>query len=194
MLIYLIVGVIAGIIGANMAKSRKQNPAIWFIVCFIFPIAVFGLLFIEKKEDLNDEKATKVIEQENKFSISFQMKNEESWLNLKIKLFEFYKQQNIENIISDKENSWMLGSNESPGYIEAKIDNNVITVVSFKLSKPDISIIESETKQKESPQPKESKQSTEVDTTAKLIDLANMLDKGLLSKEEFEKMKKELIR
>ena len=55
------------------------------------------------------------------------------------------------------------------------IHDDIITIVSFKLPTPDISIIES-------------------DTTAKLIELANMLEKGLLSKEEFEKMKKDLIK
>jgi len=208
MFLYFIVGVIAGIIGANMAKSRDQNPALWFVVCSIFPIAVFGLLFIEEKADefkntssetkinedefKNTSSETKINEDEDKFSVSFQTKNEDSWSNIKVKLLKFYKQYNIEDIISDKEKSWMIGSSEIPGYIEAKLDNDIITIVSFKLPKPDVSIIESETKKKETH--KTNSQSSESDITVKLIELANMLEKGLLSKEEFEKMKKDLIK
>jgi len=194
MFMYFIVGVIAGIIGANMAKSRDQNPALWFVVCFIFPIAVFGLLFIEKKADefTNTNNETKINEDEDKFTVSFQAKNEDSWSNVKVKLLKFYKQYNIEDIISDKEKSWMIGSSEIPGYIEAKLDNDIITIVSFKLPKPDVSIIESETKKKETH--KTNSQSSKSDITVKLIELANMLEKGLLSKEEFEKMKKDLIK
>ena len=51
MIFYFIIGLIAGIIGAMMSKERGQNPALWFIVCFIFPIAIVGLFFIEKKRN-----------------------------------------------------------------------------------------------------------------------------------------------
>lgn len=46
--IYLIVGIVAGLIGVSMASGRGQNQAVWFIVCFLFPIALIGLLFVPK--------------------------------------------------------------------------------------------------------------------------------------------------
>lgn len=56
--VYLIVGLIAGIIGADIAKKKGQNPAIWFILCFLFPIAIVGLFFIgdEQKNTIIDAK------------------------------------------------------------------------------------------------------------------------------------------
>jgi len=50
MIIYLLIGIGAGILGAKMAQKREQNPALWFVIGFIIPIAIVGLLFIKVKE------------------------------------------------------------------------------------------------------------------------------------------------
>lgn len=47
--IYLAVGIMAGIIGAGVARNRGQNPAAWGIVCFIIPIALLFLFFIPEE-------------------------------------------------------------------------------------------------------------------------------------------------
>ncbi|QHG91422.1 zinc ribbon domain-containing protein [Sulfurimonas sp. CVO] len=128
-------------------------------------------------------------EDNDKFKISFQIKNENSWNNIKTKLFAYYKKQNIENIISEKEMSWMLGGNEGvKGYIQATLNEDIIIIESFKLPKPDIEIINSETKQKE-----EEKTVQKNNSTDKLIELGKLLEKELITKEEFEEEKKKIL-
>jgi len=138
---------------------------------------------------INDIIETTIQEDNDKFKISFQIKNENSWDVIKTKLFVYYKKQNIENIISDKEMSWMLGGDEGvKGYIQATLNEDIITIESFKLLKPDIDIINSETKQKE-----EEKTVQKNNSTDKLIELGKLLEKDLITKEEFDKEKKKIL-
>lgn len=57
MIVYLIVGIMAGVLGANMAQKRKQNPALWFVIGLVLPIAIVGLLFIGKVNQGKEEDA-----------------------------------------------------------------------------------------------------------------------------------------
>jgi uncharacterized membrane protein YeaQ/YmgE (transglycosylase-associated protein family) len=49
-LIYLIVGIVAGLFAGKVAKKKEQNPAIWFVVCFLLPIALIGLFLLDDVE------------------------------------------------------------------------------------------------------------------------------------------------
>lgn len=131
-----------------------------------------------------------ITEEDNeRFKISFQIKDENSWNNLKTKLFAYYRKLNIENIISNKEMSWMLGGNEGvKGYIQATLKKDIVIIESFKLPKPDIEIINTEAKQQE-----DRKIIQESDSTDKLIELGKLLKNDLITKEEFEIEKKKIL-
>jgi len=89
-----------------------------------------------------------ILENNNqKFEVRFEIKDKNSWDNVKLKLLEFYKQYDIEKVISDKEKSWMLGSDTIKGYVEATLSDSIITITSFKFPEPDMSIIKSETRE-----------------------------------------------
>lgn len=38
LIVYIVVGVIFAVIGAKMARSRQRDPAIWAVICFLFPL------------------------------------------------------------------------------------------------------------------------------------------------------------
>ncbi len=93
------------------------------------------------------ENELEISKDDNKNIITFEIKNDDSWNNIKLKMSNFYKQYNIDKVISDKENSWMLGSDKIAGYLEVKLDKNIITITRFKLPELDMSIIKSEMKE-----------------------------------------------
>ncbi len=123
------------------------------------------------------------------FKISFPIKDENSWVNTKTKLWAFYKKHNINNIISDNEKSWFIKGEEGiEGYVKATLNDNIITIESFKLLKPDTSLIDAETKQKY-----KEKISQTGNSTDRLIELGKLFEKELISKEEFEEEKKKIL-
>ncbi len=48
-LLYLLIGIIAGIFGAKIAKKKGRDSTLWVIICFLFPKALIGLDFLPKK-------------------------------------------------------------------------------------------------------------------------------------------------
>ena len=50
-LFYLIIGIVAGLFAGKVAKRKGQNPAIWFVVCFLIPIAMIGLFLLDDVEE-----------------------------------------------------------------------------------------------------------------------------------------------
>lgn len=140
----------------------------------------------------NSKTSTKkifTIADENDFKISFPIKDENSWENVKTKLWAFYKKHNIDNIIGDKEKSWFIQEGEDIGnYANATLNDNIITIESFNLPKPDASIIASETKQEHKEEISQTGNSTD-----KLIELGKLFEKELITKEEFEEEKKKIL-
>lgn len=49
LVIYLIVGLISGLIGASVAGAKGKNSAAWGVICFFLPIALL-FLFMSKDE------------------------------------------------------------------------------------------------------------------------------------------------
>jgi hypothetical protein len=192
-LVYFIVGLIAGVIGANMAKKRDQNPALWFVICFLVPIALLGLFFIEKKvteeefENISGESF-----KDNTYSIELKKTDDVNFETIKNKANEFYKEYGFESIKIDKDNSYMVKTDDGKSYFHIEdIYEDTLKFSVFNSKKPTFidSLYPIESANDEEIQLK----SNDSDKTAKLIDLANMYEKGLLSKEEFEKMKQELV-
>jgi len=138
---------------------------------------------------IDENTETLIQEDGDDFKISFQIKDENSWKNIKTKLWAFYEKHNINNIISDNEKSWFIKGKEGiEGYVKATLTDNIITIESFKLLKPDTSIIDGETKQKY-----EEKISQMGNSTDKLIELGKLFEKELITKEEFEEEKKKIL-
>ncbi|MDQ7032724.1 MAG: hypothetical protein Q9M37_08455 [Desulfonauticus sp.] len=172
--------------------NDKQNNISGAGITLVIGVILFIFGGRKEEEKMQEDKQgfteTVIQDDDNKFKISFQMKNENSWDNIKTKLFAYYKEQDIENIISEKEMSWMLGANEGvKGYIEARLNEDIISIQCFKLPKPDIEIINSETKQKEEQTVQKN------NSTDKLIELGKLLEKELITKEEFDKEKKKTL-
>ena len=132
---------------------------------------------------------TSIQEDGDDFKISFLIKDDNSWVNIKTKLWAFYKKHNIDNIISDNKKSWFIKGEEGiEGYVKATLTDNIITIESFKLLKPDTSIIDDETKQKDKENISQMSNSTD-----KLIELGKLFEKELITKEEFENEKKKIL-
>ncbi len=45
-MIFLLIGFVAGIIGAVIAGNKNRNGLLWFVLCFLLPIFVIVLLFL----------------------------------------------------------------------------------------------------------------------------------------------------
>ncbi len=84
-------------------------------------------------------------ESENNFKISFEIKNDETWNELKEELLQYYSQYGLTKIASDKDNSWMLNNDNHDDfkYVELKLKNNIIYIDIFKTEKPNTKIINS---------------------------------------------------
>lgn len=173
--------------------NDKQNNISGAGVILVIGVILF--IFGGRKEEENvqgsQEEFTETLIQddEDKFKISFQMKDENSWDTIKVNLFTYYKQHNIDNVISENSTTWMLGgSNGLKGYVQATLNKTIITIECFKVQKPDISIIDSETKDNKMDIVSHEKTSTE-----SLIALGELFEKKLITKEEFETEKKKLL-
>ena len=137
----------------------------------------------------NLDTQTLIQEDDDNFKISFHIKDKNSWKNIKTKLWTFYQKYHINNIISDNEKSWFIkGEKGVEGYVRATLTDNIITIESYKLLKPDNFIIEKETKQNYKEKLIQTNNSTD-----KLIDLGKLFDKELITKEEFEAEKKKIL-
>lgn len=49
-MIFIVIALIAGLIGGFMASAKGKNVFLWFILCGLFPIAIVFLAFM-KAED-----------------------------------------------------------------------------------------------------------------------------------------------
>ena len=189
---YFIIGVIAGIIGANMAKGRGQNPALWFIVCFLFPIAVLGLLFIEKNKIVNDDR--KMSENFVNDTYKFELKRTDhiTFQSIKEQAMSYYNDKGFTNIKIDNDGTFLVKTEDGKSYYE--IQNNYRDYILFSVynnEKP--SFIDSIIEQEKSIQKEQDKKENLKQNTKKVIELGNMLEKGLITQEEFEMMKNELV-
>lgn len=144
---------------------------------------------IPKEEIILGEEEIIISEEEDDFKIVFHTKDSNTWKNIKTKLMLFYAKQDIDTIVSDKEVSWMIkGKDNRKGYVRANLDGNIIMVESFKLPKPDIAIINSEIKQDYKDQ-----DATKNNSVHTLIELGKLLEKGLITQEEFKEQKQKIL-
>lgn len=192
----------SGLYKVNIPKTRvnnlglmneKQNNIYGAGITLIIGVILF--VFASRKEDeklpIQEKDSQFNIEKDNeeRYKVSFTIKDEDSWNNIKINLFAYYKEHNIQNIIADKESSWMLGGDDGiQGYIQATLKENIITIESFKLPKPNIEIINSEIQKK-----KKVQITNDNDSTNKLIELGKLFEKGLITEKEFKDEKKKIL-
>ena len=128
----------------------------WLFIPLILPMWIVGFIRSSKNNKYGEsfeylrsqeeKKKHSVLfeEDEIKSTISFPIKNNKSWDNLKMILIDFYQKDNFTNIISDKEFSFMLGSNDKEGYVSMNLDKNIVTIVSFKTLNIDTNIVKNE--------------------------------------------------
>ncbi len=50
MIRYIILIVIAGIVGATLAKSKGRSQLLWFCLCALIPLLVIAILFLPMAE------------------------------------------------------------------------------------------------------------------------------------------------
>ena len=62
---YLLVGIIFALVGAKMARTRQRDPAIWAIVCFLFPL--IGILALLVAGGTSDATAGLSVDQRHKW-------------------------------------------------------------------------------------------------------------------------------
>jgi len=48
-MIFIVVALVAGLIGGFMASSKGKNVFLWFILCGIFPLAIVILAFMKSE-------------------------------------------------------------------------------------------------------------------------------------------------
>jgi len=149
---------------ANRIRDYGSNP--WLALLVLVPlintilILYYGIAKHKKgntkaensqkeNDSSNNSSLNKSTVNHHKNVICFEVANDDSWNKIKLILLEFYKQYNIDTIISNKENLWMLGSDEISGYVEMKLNKNILTITTFKFPKPDLSIIKDEIKKSE---------------------------------------------
>lgn len=192
-LLYIIVGVVAGVIGANMAKDRGQNPALWFVICFLVPIAIIGLLFIEnknKKESHETNEDSVETFQDDTYSFSLQKTDSVTFESIKTLVKEFYKEYGLDDIKLDNNNIFVVKTQDAKAYIQVENKPEKVNLSVKNSVRPDF-VDSLYPERKEEPAVKIQPKTYD---TEKLINLGNMLDKGLITKEEFENMKQELIK
>jgi uncharacterized membrane protein len=125
----------------------------------------------------------------NTYSFKLKRINDVSFEKIKELTIDFYKEFDFNDIVSDKENSYMVSNEDGKSYFQIENNNqDFIKLTVFNALRPDFidSMYEKDTKEIELTE-------ININKTSQLIDLANMLDKGLITKEEFEKMKQDLV-
>jgi len=65
---FLIILIVAGIIGGILARRKGYNQILWFILCAIVPLLIFVILILPSKESKGYSKkcpyCTEIIKQE----------------------------------------------------------------------------------------------------------------------------------
>ena len=109
---------------------------------------------------------------------------------LKSIAYDFYKDKSFKDVKLDNENNYMVKTEDGKSYFQ--IENNYQDFIKLTVyNSVRANFVDSLYQDKEIKKVESTSNST--DKTSKLVDLANMLEKGLLSKEEFNRMKQELI-
>ena len=49
-MVFLVIMLVGGILGAILASNKNRSPFAWFAICFLLPIAVFIILALSKIE------------------------------------------------------------------------------------------------------------------------------------------------
>ena len=196
-IIYIIAGVIAGVVGANMAKTREQNPALWFVVGFLIPIAVVGLLFIEeKKSEKEDNK-----KEDDKEVFNITLKDIDLFKNAKELLNNRYNQMGYTKVVIDNDDKYFLSNlDSSKGYIVLTLnENSTCELLAFRVGEDfdraifNSIVVEDKLIKEEVIEEKNMLNNATTSPADELLKLAELKEKGLLSEDEFNIQKSKLL-
>ncbi|NOR57901.1 MAG: hypothetical protein GQ474_05190 [Sulfurimonas sp.] len=85
---------------------------------------------------------TSLEESESTFKLSFKINDNQVWLNLKTELQEYYHELGFDNLVIDKETSWMLESESiNNAYIHLSLRDDIVTLHIYNTVKPNTLII-----------------------------------------------------
>lgn len=189
---WIILSILVGIL-AN--KKNRSGIGYTFLSLLLSPfIGLLVVLILGESEKKTTEKISmSTIEKNDDKSITSSYHNEtyvikirnysdNDFIKIKKDLMEQYENEGYTKIVTNKDNHWTLKhSINSKGYIQILLQNNTMNIEAFKVkTEPIISNIKN-TKQKE------------IINTDKLIELSRMLDKGLITEDEFLKHKNNLV-
>lgn len=171
--------------------NDKQNHIIGAGLTLVIGVMLF--IFGSRKEDevIKENKKNKQqnsIKEDfknNTYIFTIDIDENINFKSIKENTNIFYTDKGFIDIKIDKENSYMIKTNDGKSYIQIENKNDRILFQAFNTVRPDF--IDTLNK----------KDNTDIkakeNTTDKLINLANMLEKGLISEDEFKKLKADMI-
>jgi hypothetical protein len=68
-ILVVFVAIFSAFVGARMAKSRKRDPAIWAVICFLVPLVGILALAIAGNSSLDSQNQGSFSDYENKWRI-----------------------------------------------------------------------------------------------------------------------------
>ena len=166
-----------------------------FKFTFIYLLLMAGIIFlaIRKGKDLDNEviqikitpleKSIKKDFRNDTYYIIIENPDSEDFQIVKNILLDQYKSKGYDTVSRDTEERWHLKSSiNDRTYIWVTLKNKTLTIEAYNVKEEPI--IPTEIKEAEK---------NDIDITDKLIELAKMLEKGLLTEDEFKEQKKKLL-
>lgn len=166
--------------------NQQQNYLYVSGLCLLVGIILFVASNFIKKETIISEQLNlfEEIKTEKGFNFKLPISNEVNFLNVKSEILEFYKQFNFNDIKTDEENSFLIKNSLGDAYIELKYRDTYLQLSVYNTTRP--IFIDNYYKEKVS------NSNNQILDTDKLIELSKMLEKGLITKEEFEEHKRNI--
>jgi len=121
---------------------------------------------------------------------------------IKNKIFEYFNSLNFTNVVKDKEKFYQIRNDKANAYILLKEKDDKLYLELFRVNEPNfINKIKKNTKIDNSTKSELTERKIDLretnsdnnDKTKKLVELKDMLEKDLITKDEFDKLKKEII-
>lgn len=173
----------------NLSLMNQQQNYLYISgLSLLVGIILFVASNFVKKEKINDvqDNLFEEIKTEKGFNYKLPITDEVNFLSVKNKILEFYKELNFNDVKTDEGDSFFIKNSSGNGYVELKSIDTYLKLAVYNTSRP--IFIDEIYKEKEEVS-SSNNQTSEID---KLIELSKMLEKGLITKEEFEEHKKVL--
>jgi len=186
------------IAAALIASSRERSVIGWFVIGFLFgPFGLLFAFFMKHGEDIRKEEQNilsskndgkRTIERSfknNTYFINILNYNNEDFKYAKDELLKQYKPQGYDTISIDIDTVWSLKNSQYPRtYIQVVLKNNIMKIEVYNA--------QSEPSLYKNLEKEESKSNNS--TADKLLKLAELLEKKLITQDEFDQQKKILLK